>query len=468
MALRRRQPPVASRQGGPQSIGILGGGLAGLALAALLGERGHAVTVYERDRAGGKLRRITVGGLSFDTGPSLFTFPEVWQAFLARLGEGDPLDLRPLPGGLGLHHTPFGDLPLPVPAGHPLHAAWETYRQRAAPLAPHLGTLLTTPPSLIDPVFRRASAALFRVTRGHLTAQAWTGAQALPPALAHAVSTHALNAGLAPGDAPALYALIPALVGADVYRPAGGMGALLDALLTLGAARGVQVRAAEVVDLGERRGTLTLSGGEVCRHDRLVSALDPARLAALRGRTASSPVSRRTVGGVALYAALPVTAPLPATSVLPPADFGIFRAAMRAGVLPPDTLALVHADGLRLAVLLTAPATGRDLPPGHPWVQAQVRRVERVLGLPGLLAPAREVVALPPAHYATGGHPGGAIYGAALPPWRGGPLHPQPYRLSPRLWQVGTGVHPGGGIPAILGGALIVDRLLNGEQKHPG
>ncbi|MCD0161634.1 NAD(P)/FAD-dependent oxidoreductase, partial [Deinococcus sp. 6YEL10] len=49
-----------------------------------------------------------------------------------------------------------------------------------------------------------------------------------------------------------------------------------------------------------------------------------------------------------------------------------------------------------------------------------------------------------------------------LPAWRGGPLHPQPYRLTPDLWQVGTGVHPGGGLPAILGGALIVDRLLRG------
>ncbi|MDL2344754.1 NAD(P)/FAD-dependent oxidoreductase, partial [Deinococcus sp. MIMF12] len=67
-------------------------------------------------------------------------------------------------------------------------------------------------------------------------------------------------------------------------------------------------------------------------------------------------------------------------------------------------------------------------------------------------------------HYAAGGHPGGAIYGAALPAWRGGPLHPQPYRLRPRLWQVGTGVHPGGGIPAILGGALIVDRRMGQES----
>ncbi|TDE87636.1 NAD(P)/FAD-dependent oxidoreductase [Deinococcus sp. S9] len=463
---RRAERPVGSAddsrpRGQDFSTGILGGGLAGLALAALLAERGHAVTVYERDRVGGKLRRVTVGGLTFDTGPSLFTFPEIWWAFLARLEEVDALDLRPLPGGLGRHHTPFGSVPLPVPAGHALAAAWAAYRRAAAPLAPHIGILLATPPRLHDPVFRQASAALFQATGGHLTAEGWVRSRRLPPALAHAVRTHALNAGLAPEDAPALYALLPALVADHVARPAAGMGALLDTLLALGRARGVRVReGTEVVRVDARRARLTLKGGETQHHDLLVSALDPTRLAALLGRRVRSPVARRTVSGVALYAALPGPAPLPATSVLPPADFSTFRRALRAGAWPPDTLALVHAEGPRLAVLLTAPASGQVLSPEHPWVRAQLARVERMLGVPGLLATARDVVALSPGHYAAGGHPGGAIYGAALPVWRGGPLHPQRYRPWPKLWQVGTGVHPGGGIPAVLGGALIVDRLM--------
>ncbi|MFC5848925.1 phytoene desaturase family protein [Deinococcus petrolearius] len=442
-----------------RSAGILGGGVAGLTLGALLAARGHQVTVYERDRAGGKLRREEVGGLSFDTGPSLFTFPEVWRAVLARLGEPDPLDLRPLPGGLGLHHTPHGTVPLPVPPGHPLRGEWTRYLAAAAPLRPHLGTLLTTPPRLRDPTFRRASAALFGVTGAHLTAEGWLRARHFPPALAHALRTHALNAGLPPQDAPALYALIPALVGAEVLRPAGGLGALLDALLAFLAARGARVR--EGMEVRAVTGqSLRMADGETARHDLLVSALDPARLAALRGRPVASPPGRRTVAGVALYAALPAAAPLPATSVLPPGSFAAFRAAMRAGALPPDTLTLVHAEGRRLAMLLTAPATGQPYGPEHPWVRAQIARAERTLGVPGLLATAREVRSLSPAHYAAGGHPGGAIYGAALASWRGGPLHPQPYRLGPGLWQVGSGVHPGGGLPAVLGGALIVDRLL--------
>nr|WP_244976993.1 NAD(P)/FAD-dependent oxidoreductase [Deinococcus humi] len=440
-------------------VGILGGGLAGLALAALLAGRGQRVTVYERDRAGGKLRRERVGDLDFDTGPSLFTFPDVWRTYLRRLGEVDPLHLEPLAGGLGIHHTPYGAVPLPVPPDHGLHAAWESYRARVQPLAPHIVPLLTTPPWLTDPAFLRASRALFAVTGPHPTTEGWIHARRFPRVLAHAIRTHALNAGLSPADAPALYALIPALVGAEVYRPAGGMGTLLDALLGFSTARGVTVREGqEVLRLEDT--TIRLGGGETVRHDLLVSAIDPYRLAGLRGLRVTSPPSRRTVSGLAIYAALPEPAPLPVTSVIPPSNFQTFRAALRAGALPPDTLALVHAENRKLAVLLTTPATARPLELDHPWVRAQLGRVERVLGVPGLLATATDFLALTPEHYAAGGHPGGAIYGAALPFWRGGPLHPQPYRLTPQLWQVGTGVHPGGGIPAILGGALMVDRLL--------
>lgn len=443
-----------------KNVGIIGGGLAGLALACLLAQRGHAVTVYERDKAGGKLRRAEVGGLTFDTGPSLFTFPEVWRTFLARLNEADPLDLQPLAGGLGLTHTPFGAVPLPVPPEHPLFGDWQRYGKAVKPLRPHILTLLTTPPHLTSPEFLRASRALLGVTFPHLTAESWLRSLHLPPALAHALATQALNAGLSPQDAPALYALLPALIAGDVYRPKNSMGAVLDALLAFANARSVQVReGAEIRQV--QAPEVHLSGSERVRHDLLVSAIDPQRLARLRGLAAPSPVARRTVSGLAIYAALPQESGLPATSIIPPSDFGAFRQAITAGRLPPDTLALVHAEGRKLALLLTVPALTREMDTAHPWVRTQIDRVGQLLNTHGLLA-AAHMVTLSPAHYAAGGHPGGAIYGAAHPVWRGGPLHPQPYRLGRQLWQVGTGVHPGGGVPAVLGGALMVERMVVG------
>ncbi|MFZ9106227.1 MAG: FAD-dependent oxidoreductase, partial [Pontimonas sp.] len=55
------------------------------------------------------------------------------------------------------------------------------------------------------------------------------------------------------------------------------------------------------------------------------------------------------------------------------------------------------------------------------------------------------------------------LYGAGRPWWRSGPFHTPGYHsLRHRwLWRVGASVHPGGGIPAVLGGALIsTGRLL--------
>ena len=446
-----------------RSVGLLGGGLAGLALAALLAQGGWAVTVYEAGALGGKLSRLRVGGLEFSTGPSLFTFPGVWHRYLAALREADGLELQPLSGGLGEHHTPFGALPLPVPPEHPLFGEWQRYVKVVRPLRPHLETLLTTPPRLTDAPFLKASAQVGRVLGRHPRAEAWIDAQHFSPLLAHALKTHALNAGISPRDAPALYALLPALMADDVARPALGMTALLDELVRFCQERGVTLRDhSPVLGLDEARGVVRLRS-ETVRHDLIVSALDPARRAELSGRSIKK--RPRTVSGLAIYAAFAHPLPLPATSVIAPSNFASFRRAVRADALPPDTLALVHAEERKLSLLLTVPASGRSLSLEHPWVRGQVERAERALGVPSLLSAALEVKSLGPAHYAALGTPGGSIYGEAHPFWRAGPFHPQPYRVSQRLWQVGTAVHPGGGIPAILGGALVVARLL---KEQPG
>ncbi|MEL0316842.1 MAG: FAD-dependent oxidoreductase, partial [Aquiluna sp.] len=68
----------------PKRIVVVGAGLGGLTAAALLAQAGHQVTLLEQgDWIGGKSRRITLAGQTIDTGPSLLTFPAVWQKFLA-------------------------------------------------------------------------------------------------------------------------------------------------------------------------------------------------------------------------------------------------------------------------------------------------------------------------------------------------------------------------------------------------
>jgi phytoene desaturase len=74
-----------------------------------------------------------------------------------------------------------------------------------------------------------------------------------------------------------------------------------------------------------------------------------------------------------------------------------------------------------------------------------------------------ERLVLDPAYFAVWGSVGGALYGVAHPFWQIGPLHRPLYsdRRRPWLWRVGASVHPGGGVPAVLSGAMIsMGRLL--------
>jgi len=59
-------------------IAVIGSGIGGLASAIRLAVKGHDVTVFEKNSfAGGKLSQIHLGDFRFDTGPSLFTLPQL-------------------------------------------------------------------------------------------------------------------------------------------------------------------------------------------------------------------------------------------------------------------------------------------------------------------------------------------------------------------------------------------------------
>lgn len=62
----------------PKTVAIIGSGIAGIATAIRLANRGHQVDVFETNSyPGGKLTEITIRGYRFDAGPSLFTLPKL-------------------------------------------------------------------------------------------------------------------------------------------------------------------------------------------------------------------------------------------------------------------------------------------------------------------------------------------------------------------------------------------------------
>jgi phytoene desaturase len=74
---------------------IIGGGISGLASAALLAKEGHEVTILEKQSAvGGRAGLWEDDGFRFDTGPSWYLMPEVFDHFYKLMGTSAEEQLR--------------------------------------------------------------------------------------------------------------------------------------------------------------------------------------------------------------------------------------------------------------------------------------------------------------------------------------------------------------------------------------
>jgi phytoene desaturase len=479
---------------------VVGGGIGGLAAAALLGRAGHRVTLLEANGwLGGKSRRMELDGQRVDTGPSLLTFPDVWAEFLRRWdalgGDGAGVAIEDLGSnatftsqgeaaevaGLKLRRMPevgryyYRDAlsSLPVEEGHPWRAAWERFVEIHGGLGLEVTRLLTT-----DPLDRRTLPALRRLlqvygakltTRRYLDDLRW-----LPEGLREIIAIHTLNAGVAPTRTPALYASMPAVIAVDgIFVPEGGVYELVLGLERLARHAGVEIRPGEPVHAIEQ-GRVTTAEMEY-RADAVVSALDADRLEEMLNPCRTLALRKLSCSGVAVYAVLQEELPMEVAThgVVLPSEPAALYASLETGEEPKQTMAFVNHyrpgevypnEKGTLALLFTAPANGREYGLEDTFVAREIERVSRAIGLP---RPATEYFGkleiLHPRYFGAWGSAGGALYGAIRPVWQRGPLHRPQYsdRERPWLWRVGASVHPGGGIPAVLGGAMIsASRLL--------
>lgn len=473
----------------PKRIVVVGGGIGGLTAAALLGRSGHNVTLLEAaDWLGGKSRRIEVSGQRIDTGPGLVTFPGVWDELMNRydaLGDEGASAVAGLKlqrmSEVGRYHYRGEVVSLPVPEGHPWHEAWERFAATHGGLGPEVTRLLTA-----DPVDRATLPALRKLlgvygtklnTRSYLDSLPW-----LPEGLREIIAIHTLNAGVGPETTPALYASMPAIMAADgVWVPEGGVYEIVLALERLARNANVEILTNEPVTRIETTRVTTTNAEYPA--DLVVSGLDAGRLDELLSPGKARQLGSLSCSGVAVYAALREELPgdVAAHGVVLPSNPRALHESLGHGAEPRDTMAFVNYyrpgevypnEKATLAVLLTAPANGWEYVLEDGFVAREVDRVSEEIGLP---KPATEYFVehtiLAPEYFARHGATGGALYGAARPFWMSGPFHRPRYndRRHPWLWRVGASVHPGGGIPAVLGGATnSMNRLLRKLEASGG
>lgn len=242
---------------------IIGGGIAGLATAALLAREGHQVRLFERgERVGGRAGTYERDGFRFDTGPSWYLMPRVFDHFFRLLGTTTDaeLDLRTLDPGYRVFSEPTGDQiapPLQIPCGaDEVIDVFERVEpgsgvrlrshlasaQHATDLAERffLYNPFTRLRSLVHPEVLRALpqlASLLGTSLERFVANRFTD-----PVLRQVLGYPAVFLGTDPRRAPAMYHLMSALdLGDGVRYPMGGFWGLVQKLESLAVREGVEI-----------------------------------------------------------------------------------------------------------------------------------------------------------------------------------------------------------------------------------
>ena len=464
-----------------KKVVIVGAGLGGLTAAALLAKAGHDVTVLEKNSwIGGKSRRIEVAGQRIDTGPSLVTFPAVLDELFARYDKlGGKSDASVI-AGLKLERLPevgkyyFRDqvVDLPVEAGHEWHEAWQRFESEHGGQGPDIVKLLTA-----DPFDAKTLPAVTAITKNYgirLSTSAYLkGLNWMPEGLREVIAIHTLNAGIAPQRTLALYATMPAVMAKDgIFVPHGGVYEIALALGRLATEAGAKILLDSAVT-SITKGSVTANGQKYSA-DFVIGATDAQIIDSLSGKPKRKP-KRVSCSGVAVFAVL--KEPLPegtvTHSVIMPSSPSALHNSLDKTEVPAETMAFLNYykpghiypnSKATAAILLTAPANGEAFDIESEFVQRELARISKMIGLKRNLADMiLDYKILDPSYFAEFGADGGALYGATRPIWQGGPFHSPGYSsvTRPWLWRVGASVHPGGGIPAVLGGSMnSVARLL--------
>lgn len=264
---------------------VIGGGVAGLATAALLAHEGHHVKLFERgSRVGGRAGILERDGFRFDTGPSWYLMPRVYDHFFELLGTStaEQLDLRLLDPGYTVFAEPAGQGPaetLTIPFGIDRIAeiferlepgAGGILREHIASAA-HASRLaeehflynpFTAARSLLASDVLRATPRLLTLLGTSL--DAFVSRRFAHPVLRQVLEYPAVFLGTDPRRAPAMYHLMSALDLDDGVRyPMGGFWGVVERLTTLAIDAGVQiVTDAEVTAIltQQERGRLAVSG----------------------------------------------------------------------------------------------------------------------------------------------------------------------------------------------------------------
>jgi phytoene desaturase len=275
---------------------IIGGGIGGLASAALLAREGHNVVLLEqRSEFGGRAGSWERDGFRFDTGPSWYLMPEVFDHFYKLLGTSAAAELQLVQLDPAYRVYAEGEKE-PVDVAADVHETLDRFERLEPGSALRVAKYLDRARTIYDLAKQRFLYSTFvklgPVFRGEVLANGPRLARLLLEPLEKLVNRTvrdirlrqvlgypAVFLGSAPALAPSMYSLMSHLDLVDgVLYPVGGFTEVIGSIEKLARLAGAELRAdaavRRIVVVDGKATGVELADGELVVADLVVSAAD--------------------------------------------------------------------------------------------------------------------------------------------------------------------------------------------------
>lgn len=279
-----------------QKVIVIGAGVGGLATATLFAKAGYEVNVYEKNNhPGGRMGVLEKEGFTFDTGPSWYLMPEIFEQYFNLLGK-DRKKLFKLERLSPAYKVFFEDQE-PISVYSDLQAAAEQFEAIEPGTGKALKKYVNDANNIYDLAvkyflytnFTNYSSFLKLDILRHTPLFMRTATTSMHRYIQRKFSDSRLQQileypmvflGSSPFKIPAIYSLMAALdFKQGVYYPHGGMKKLRDTMVELAAEQGVfihtnsEVASIDVVD-GSASGIRLRGTNELIKADIVVSNAD--------------------------------------------------------------------------------------------------------------------------------------------------------------------------------------------------